>query len=353
MKVALYNPFIETLGGGEKHILSIIQVFAEQGAEISIFWNKNLTHEIENRFSFEYVKNIKWLPNIFNNHSPLRTLQSLKNFDYFFYVTNGSYFASLAKKNFVFSMVPDQKLYNLNPINRLKLWNYRFISNSPFTTSWLEKWGINPITIPPYIDSSLLNIKNKKEKIILSVGRFFPHLHSKNQEKIIESFSNLKRESQIFRDYKLIIVGGLKKEDESYFNKLKLSTEDPSILFKPNVTNRELYSLYGRASYFWHFTGYGVDEDISPEKVEHFGIAPLEAMAASDFVFCFNAGGPKRLIKEGETGFLFNDIKELIEKMIILEGDLKLQNKIKTQANSYIDKYLSYNAFKTEVLKFL
>ena len=41
-RVALYNPYLDTLGGGEKHILSILDVFAEQGYEINIFWDKNL-----------------------------------------------------------------------------------------------------------------------------------------------------------------------------------------------------------------------------------------------------------------------------------------------------------------------
>ncbi|EKE14265.1 MAG: hypothetical protein ACD_12C00601G0004, partial [uncultured bacterium] len=32
-RIALYDPYLSTLGGGEKHILSILDVFAEQGYE--------------------------------------------------------------------------------------------------------------------------------------------------------------------------------------------------------------------------------------------------------------------------------------------------------------------------------
>lgn len=37
---------------------------------------------------------------------------------------------------------------------------------------------------------------------------------------------------------------------------------------------------------------------------EHFGIVPLEAMAASRPVIACNSGGPTESIRDGETGFL-------------------------------------------------
>jgi len=343
IKVGLYNPFLDTLGGGEKHILSIIDVFYEQGAEVIIFWKKNLTQEVKKRFSLRCIDTSKWVNK--------KTLSDLRNLNYFFYVTDGSYFFSLAKKNFVFSMVPDKKLYNLNLFNRVKLWNYKFISNSPYTTKWLVKWGINPITIPPYIDEKLFTVnKNKKEKIILSIGRFFPHLHSKNQEKIIKTFKLLKRSNPAFKDYKLILAGGLKKEDEKYFYHLKsVAKDDPSIIFKPNIPLYELYELYKLSTYFWHFTGLGVDEEKHPEQVEHFGIAPLEAIASGCITFCYNAGGPKEIIKNEETGFLFNNEKELIKKMLMVEKDYLLRTKIINRGKNMVQKEYNYEVFKKNV----
>jgi len=352
-RVALYDPYLDTLGGGEKHILSILEVFAGQGYEVNIFWDKNLTKEIKNRFSFRFIDSIKFLPNIFkNNFSPLKTLQTLRTFDYFFYVTNGSYFFSSAKNNFVFCMVPNKRLYNLDFLNSLKLWNYKFISNSPFTTKWLTKWAINPITIPPYIDDKLfVNNQNKKEKIILSVGRFFPHLHSKNQEEIIKTFKKLKNKSTEFKEYKLILVGGLKKEDQLYFNQLKqIANDDFSIIFKPNLSLYELYELYRLSNYFWHFTGYGVDEEKNPELVEHFGIAPLEAIASGCLAFCYSAGGPKELIKDGKNGFLFSDVDELIGKMIKVDSNDTLKGNIINNGKQFVKENFSYQVFRDKVL---
>jgi glycosyltransferase involved in cell wall biosynthesis len=352
-KVALYNPYLDTLGGGEKHILSILEVFAEQGCELNIFWDRDLSKEIKDRFAFKHIDNIKWQTNVFkNDSSPLKTLQTLKNFDYFFYVTDGSYFFSGAKNNFVFCMVPDKKLYNLNLINRLKLHNYRFISNSPYTTTWLAQWNINPITIPPYIEDKLfIKNKNSKEKIILSVGRFFSHLHSKRQDLIIKAFKDLKNKSKEFADYKLILTGGFMKEDQKYFNQLKsLAKNDSSIVFKPNVSLYELYKFYRLSTYYWHFTGLGVDEEKNPELVEHFGITPLEAMASECLTFCYKAGGPKELIIDNENGFLFSNIEELINKMIKVKSG-KTKEKIISNGKRFVKENFSYDIFKKNVLR--
>ncbi|MBI5127449.1 glycosyltransferase family 4 protein [Candidatus Roizmanbacteria bacterium] len=345
LKVGLYNPFLDTLGGGEKHILSIVDVLAEAGHEVKIFWNKNLTKKISQRFSLHYINKMEWLP---------LALKTLQTFDYFFYVTDGSYFFSSSKKNFVFCMVPDKKLYNLNFFNRLKLWNYRFISNSPYTTKWLTKWGIDPVTIPPYVDGELFsNAKDEKEKIILSVGRFFPHLHSKNQQKIIIAFKRLKQSSPLFKDYIMIIAGGLKNEDKKYFDKLKSFSKDPSIIFKPNVSLDELYKLYKSSSYFWHFAGLGVDENKHPEQVEHFGIAPLEAIVSGCLTFCHDSGGPKEIINDGKTGFLFKNEGELIKQMISVETNKILRNSVRKQGRLMVKKGYNYQVFKKNVLKII
>ena len=352
-KIALYNPYLDTLGGGEKYIFSILEVFAEQGYEITIFWDKNLTKEIKKYFSFSFINKIKWFPNIFKNSNALKTLQTLKKYDYFFYVTDGSYFFSSAKKNFIYAMVPDKKLYSRNLINQLKLTNYQFITHSIFTKKWLDKFGIVSKVIMPYLDNKLINQKidfSKKEKIILSVGRFFSHLHSKKQDLIIKAFKNLKNVSKKFSDYQLVLAGGLKNEDQEYFDGLKkLARNDFSIVFKPNIKLYELYKLYELSIYFWHFAGLGVDEEKNPELVEHFGITPLEAMASGCLTFCYSAGGPKELIANNKNGFLFSDADELIEKMIKVDSDEVLKKEVRNNGQQFVKENFSYVVFRSKI----
>lgn len=349
-KVALYDPYLDILGGGEKHILSIIKVFDEKGYQPYIFWGKNLTKEIHQRFLLSFVNKVNWLPlNLIS--SSLKTLQTLKIFDYFFYVTDGSYFFSTAKKNYVFAMVPDKKLYQFNLINRIKLLNYQFISNSDFTSQWLKKWGINPITIPPYIETKFFGKGKNKKPIILVVGRFFPQLHSKRQDLAIELFKKIKQKHSLFKKFKLILVGGLKDEDKQYLNSLKkMASGDDSIIFKTNINFKELLSLYQEASYLWHLTGFGIEENKMPEKVEHLGIVPLEAAAAGCIVFCYNSGGPKLIFSDQKNGFLINNGEDLIEKMAFVEKSPQLKEKIIQSAQILVKEKYSNQVFKKKVI---
>src|SRR3989344_1839839 len=149
-KAALYDPYLDTLGGGEKHILSILKILNDEGYEICIFWNKNLLPQIERRFGLEFNDELEFLPNIFTKENLVSKLTTLNNFDIFFYVTDGSYFFSSAKKNFVFCMVPNKNLYQMSLLNKLKTFNYQFITNSIFTKKWLNKWGVQSDVIYPY-----------------------------------------------------------------------------------------------------------------------------------------------------------------------------------------------------------
>jgi hypothetical protein len=42
-KAALYDPYLDVMGGGEKHILSILQVLEHEGYEANVFWDHDLT----------------------------------------------------------------------------------------------------------------------------------------------------------------------------------------------------------------------------------------------------------------------------------------------------------------------
>jgi len=364
--VALYDPFLDILGGGEKHILSILKVLEDEGYEISIFWNKNLQSQIENRFRLQFINpptgragKLKFLRNIFNpqgSRNPkglIKKLLVLKDFDIFFYVTDGSYFFSSAKKNFVFCMVPNKNLYQMSLLNRLKTFNYRFITNSFFTQNYLKKWSVESKVIYPFVNSDFINqdiSEIKKERIILSIGRFYSQLHSKKQSILVNLFNKLKHYIPMFKNFRLIIAGGLKQEDNIYFSKLQSTIKNsPDITLKTNLSYKELLELYRKSLIYIHMAGYGVDENKNPEQVEHLGIAPLEAMASGCLTFCFNAGGPKEIITEGKNGFLFNTQEELVKKMSSILSNETIQTQVKKRARQFVIDNFSYEVFKKRV----
>lgn len=350
----LYDPFLDTMGGGEKHILSILKVLHDCGYSTTVFWDENLSGQIKNKFSSRLSNRLMWGKNIFGKkNSFLKKFFTLKKLYAFFYVTDGSYFFSPAKKNFIFCMVPQKNLYKMTFLNKLKTANYIFISNSLFTQKKLAEFGISSELIYPYVDDIFLTTQTEnKEKIILSVGRFFGHLHSKNHEQIIQSFNRLK--NTILKEYKLVLVGGLKNEDKQYYDKLfNRIKDDKNIILGPNISFEKLLELYRKASIFWHFAGFGVDENEHPERVEHLGITPLEAMASGCATFCYNAGGPKEFIINGKNGFLFSSEDELGKQMEQITNNNSLQNKLSKNAQEYVRAHFSYKTFKENVQKVL
>lgn len=351
---ALYDPYLDTLGGGEKHILSILKVLDDEDYKLAIFWNKNIQQKINQRFSFQFNVKLEWKPNIFlSSYSLIQKLSYLKKFDLFFYVTDGSYFFSSAKKNFVFCMIPDKKLYQMNTLNKLKTLNYKFITNSHFTQSHLKEFGIQSTVIYPFISQDLIDLKIenlKKDKIILSVGRFFSHLHSKKQSETIKLFKYLRQKNPLFKNFKLILAGGLKDEGKPYFECLKKETlNEPDIILKANISYNELLEFYKKSAFYLHLAGLGVDENKNPELVEHLGISPLEAMSSGCITFAYNAGGPKELIKDGVNGFLFNNESELIDKMSLIIPNKERQKLIRFESKKYVSQNFNYQVFKSKV----
>lgn len=347
--VGFYDPYLDVLGGGEKYLLQMLATCEDLGYRPTIYWNTNLEEDIKQRLNISF-KQLRFEKNIFQDAS-LNSFQrflKLKEYDVFLYISDGSYFFSGAKKNIVHAMVPQRHLYLASQLNRVKHLNWQFVANSHFTQSFLSRWGVRSTVLYPFLDKNFLESpENKKESVILSVGRFFGTLHSKNHETMIEFF--MKNEA-IFKGYRLVLAGGLKEEDRPYFEKLALKANaSPRITLKPNVSYDELLGLYLSARYYWHFAGYGVDDRKHPELVEHLGITPIEAMAMRVVPFCYNAGGPKELIADGVNGYLFQSLSELKEKMIASMNNDATTSTIAVQAHDFAQKNFSYEVYKNNI----
>lgn len=350
-KVALYDPYLDTMGGGEKHVLSILQILNKHNYDIDIFWHEDLSDEINSKLHISFKHKPRFL-NTWATVGTLQKFQMLGAYDIFLYITDGSYFFSSAKKNVVFCMVPQKSLYSMTPLNLLKTWNYTFISNSEYTKERLKGWEIFSEVIYPYIDFSLLDndIITTKKPIILSVGRFFPHLHTKRQDIAIEWFKVLKKEFELFKDYSLVLAGSVEPEDEEYLHMLKrLADGRDDIIFKTNITFEEMKQLYQDALFYWHLAGWGIDEKIHPEAVEHLGITPLEAMSAGCITCAYNVGGPAEVIRHAQTGYLFNNQQELFETMKNILSNTEIPKHMQEEAKKYVIEHFSYDVFKKRV----
>lgn len=241
----------------------------------------------------------------------------------------------------------------MNLENKIKLMNWKFITHSEFTKNFLTKWGVQSTVLFPFLNNDLLYSKENvvRKKQILTVGRFFSHLHAKKHDEIIKTF---RRNKKYFPGFSLVLAGGLQDSDKEYFSHLQqLAAGDKDIIFKVNISYKELNTLYKESLIYLHFAGFGIDPNTNPELVEHFGITPLEAMAAGCVPFVYNAGGPAEIIQDGKTGFVFDSEQELVQKMKNLIADTTLQEKIRSDASKYVRSLFSYELFVKNVKKII
>lgn len=353
-KALLYSPYLDIAGGGERHYLAILEILAKAEYKVDIAWDdQKVLGEVGKKLNID-TSYYTIVPNVFKKGNSEARNQLTSQYDVFMYVTDGSYFSSKAKKNVIFAMSPDKNLYKLYPTNWLKLKDYQIIANGEFTSENVSRWlHKKAYVIPPFIDQSFFAKSGQKSRYILSVGRFFKHLHSKRQDVLIKAFTKLQNQYKHFRDFQLILAGGLKEEDKDYYEALQdLAKINSNVVFQPNVSYSKLHDLYAKAAIYWHAAGYEVDEKQNPEQVEHFGISPLEAMASRCLVFCHDSGGPKRYINHGSNGYLYTSIDDLVAKTAQGYAELEKSEKIIDNGRLFVGTHYSYPVFKNKVEQF-
>lgn len=162
----------------------------------------------------------------------------------------------------------------------------------------------------------LSSLKGKKENIILSVSRF-ELSGNKKQKEMVKAFMVISNKyPDEMKKWKLVLAGG-SIEKNVYLDSIRnLLTGIPEnkIELKVNISSDELKNLYKKSKIFWHFCGIGQTD---PACVEHFGMTTVEAMQNYCVPVIFN-GGQKEAVKDGESGFLFKDFKELYKKTLRL-----------------------------------
>lgn len=148
------------------------------------------------------------------------------------------------------------------------------------------------------------------EKYNLSNERYilFPGTFSKRKGHLFF----LKSIHDLIKKYNITLViagyGPLKKEINDCVNEFKLQD---NVIFTGKLENKELVELISSA-YF----------SVIPSIVEGFGNVAIESMAVGTTVLCSDAGGLPEVIKDGETGYIFQkentkDLREKFEKLIL------------------------------------
>jgi GT2 family glycosyltransferase/glycosyltransferase involved in cell wall biosynthesis len=150
---------------------------------------------------------------------------------------------------------------------------------------------------------------------IVSVGRFFVGGHSKRQDLQIQAFRQLV-ESGRAGDAVLHLVGSssMERENRAFVRDCIAAAEGLPVEFHIDAGADVLDALYESCSLFWHSSGLGVDVARHPERCEHFGISPIEAMSYGTIPLVVGNGGPAAIITDGIDGYHYDDVAELVAK---------------------------------------
>lgn len=190
----------------------------------------------------------------------------------------------------------------------------RFFAISSYTSSWTEKlWKVKcELMHPPPAREVTPGSKNKT---ILSVGRFFnsKNTHAKRQLSLVQAFKAL---HPILHspDWRLVLVGGCKPEDQDYFNYVKTEAEGFPIDVLCNLSGHELDEAYSSASFYWHATGLGESVTRHPARFEHFGISIVEAMSAGAVPLVLKIGGPAEIVRPSVDGIQWSTLDQLVSE---------------------------------------
>lgn len=333
MRIGIYDPYLDDLGGGEKYMMTIAECLSVDNTVI-VFWNnKTDLKKVADRFSLDLSK-ITIKENIFSNQYPFlkRCLESL-GYDALIILSDGSVPFVLSKKLFIHFQQP-LPLIKKSFKNNLK--NKRvnsFFCNSFFTKSYIDKeFQIESKVIYP--PSNMILGKSQKENIILHVGRFrainVGVEDYKKQGLMIGVFK--KMVDRGLKNWKFILAIGVRDEDKQKIDQLKNRIGKYPIELLVNLDNKSLGKIYLKSKIYWHASGYGEDLDKKPELAEHFGISTVEAMSAGSVPVVISAGGQKEIVENGKNGYLWNNLDDLVLKTSKLISDEKFLGKMSINA---------------------
>lgn len=357
MKVGIFDPYLDTLGGGEKYML-FLALCLSQKHDVYLFWDKKKENEIKvgakQRFGYN-LNSIHFVDNIFSTKTPFfKRLWESRKYDNIVYLSDGTIPISL-KKNFIihfqFPVVWVKKTLWI----KFKLLQVKnIICNSKFTKIYIDKkFNVqSDVVYPPVSIQS--NGSEEKKDIILHVGRFGINkqgVNFKKQDFMIEVFKQMFK-LKLVKGWKFVMIISVREEDKEKLRSLRDQINGFPIEIIESPSNEKLWEMYGKAKIYWHASGYGEDVEKHPERAEHFGIATAEAMGAGVVPVVINAGGQPEIVRDGENGYLWNTEEELIGKTKQLISDPTLWKILSDNAKGSVIKF-SKERFSDEVIRII
>jgi alpha-1,3/alpha-1,6-mannosyltransferase len=181
--------------------------------------------------------------------------------------------------------------------------------------------------------------------VLLSISRFDP---KKNLSLAVEALAALRTrlEPCLFARTRLVLAGGLDRrlrEQRDEFDRLTALAEARGLAaqveFRPSVDDGERLGLLASSRAVLY----------TPER-EHFGMVPLEAMAAGRPVVAIRSGGPCETIVDGRTGFLCDATADsFAEALAVLVADGTVARRMGCDAREHVAARFSLSVFARQL----
>ena len=208
------------------------------------------------------------------------------------------------------------------------------LANSEYTRGWIRRlWQTDADVLYPPIQVDRLHPAAQREKVVLSVGRFFePGLgHAKRQLEMVRIFGQMVGDHQL-DGWSMTVLGGCEESQRPYLETVLAAAAGLPVTVTANAPRAVVERAMSTASVFWSATGLGEDEQAAPWAQEHFGMTTAEAMAGGCVPVVIDRAGQREIVREGENGYRWSTPAELMAKTVRVATDDALRARLSAAA---------------------
>jgi glycosyltransferase involved in cell wall biosynthesis len=357
MKIGIHQETSGSAIGGSEFVVAVLAHFLRQQHEVEIILHRShvQAHDFADFFqiNLDGVKSRhvpqsvnKWIDPLdrwwrLSSDQAQRSARLSESYDLFITVTHSVPPVCRAPHGVLYVLFPffnrmDNWPWNQTTSNGLRgianrirreiyerAWQSRFASYdhhlaiSQFAADWTARyWGDSCKVLPPPVACSFADSEKTNQIVVL--GRITP---GKKQRELVATFRTAY--GRFLRGWSMVCLGGLSNgaEEQEYYEETRRSAGTAPVRILPNAPRDVLRTELERSKIFWHGMGLGEDENLDPSRLEHFGIATVEAMAIGCVPVVIGRGGQREIVEDGINGFLCENLEEMVEKTVLLSQD--------------------------------